>query len=126
MCEPSILAVAAEVERTGGDLERREPMGAAARALQGVVIAVLGACSATTKPEPEPRTEPAHWEYESKGDPEHWAHLDPRNDVCKSGHYQSPIDLHAVARRLARGGVKGRRMWVGVIRAGEHQWRPRG
>ncbi len=77
-------------------------MGAAARALQGVVIAVLGACSASTKPEPQPSTAPAHWEYESKGDPEHWAQLDPRNDACKNGHYQSPIDLHAVARRLAR------------------------
>jgi carbonic anhydrase len=74
-------------------------MGATARIAAGIVIAALGCQSPAT---PAERSEPAHWGYEGKGEPERWGELDPRYDVCQKGHFQSPIDLHAVAKRLAR------------------------
>lgn len=74
-------------------------MGAAARIAASIVIAIFG-CR-TPAPAAE-EAEQAHWAYDGKGEPERWGELDPRYAACQKGHFQSPIDLHAVARRLAR------------------------
>jgi carbonic anhydrase len=37
---------------------------------------------------------PPHWSYEGKEDPEHWGSIDPAFATCKTGHNQSPIDIH--------------------------------
>lgn len=34
-----------------------------------------------------------HWGYDGEGGPEHWAELDPGNQLCEVGPEQSPIDL---------------------------------
>lgn len=36
---------------------------------------------------------PAHWTYEGKAGPEHWADLSPEFATCHSGKFQSPIDI---------------------------------
>ncbi len=70
-------------------------MGIFARAAHAVVIMGLAGCA----PRPAP---PVHWGYSGKSAPRHWAELGSENEACRRGRFQSPIDLHAVARRLAR------------------------
>lgn len=36
-----------------------------------------------------------HWSFSGQDGPEHWAELDPKFEVAKSGQRQSPIDLNA-------------------------------
>lgn len=72
-------------------------MGAAARAV--LMIAALAGCGVTPAPD---KPAPAHWGYKGEADPARWGQLDPSYAACQRGHFQSPIDLHAVARRLAR------------------------
>lgn len=36
-----------------------------------------------------------HWSYSGQDGPEHWAELDPKFEVAKSGQRQSPIDLNS-------------------------------
>lgn len=70
-------------------------MGIFARVARAGVIAAVVGC--TPKPAPA-----VHWGYTGRSDPGHWAELAPENAACGRGRFQSPIDLHAVARRLAR------------------------
>ncbi|MGE9552578.1 carbonic anhydrase [Erwinia amylovora] len=37
-----------------------------------------------------------HWAYEGKGSPEHWGELSNEFQTCKTGQYQSPIDIEQV------------------------------
>lgn len=41
---------------------------------------------------------PAHWTYAGSEGPEHWGELDPAFSLCKTGHRQTPIDLHVGAQ----------------------------
>jgi len=41
----------------------------------------------------------AHWSYQGKTDPTHWAKGNPENAACRSGHRQSPIALSATTAR---------------------------
>lgn len=36
----------------------------------------------------------AHWSYDGKESPDHWAELSHDYETCTNGHHQSPIDLH--------------------------------
>jgi carbonic anhydrase len=74
-------------------------MGVIARIAAGIVIAAFGCGTSTPSGE---KSEPAHWGYDGKGEPQRWGELDPRYAACQKGHFQSPIDLHVVAKRLAR------------------------
>lgn len=35
----------------------------------------------------------SHWSYEGKESPEHWSEIDAKNQLCKDGKNQSPIDI---------------------------------
>ncbi|WP_370255880.1 carbonic anhydrase [Erwinia sp. 198] len=37
-----------------------------------------------------------HWSYEGQGSPEHWAELGDAFQTCKTGQYQSPVDITQV------------------------------
>ncbi|HWW05198.1 carbonic anhydrase family protein [Collimonas sp.] len=44
----------------------------------------------------------AHWSYQGKTDPTHWAEGNPENAACQSGRRQSPIALsESTAKRVA-------------------------
>jgi carbonic anhydrase len=36
-----------------------------------------------------------HWDYRGNHDPGHWYELSQQAKVCKTGHHQSPIDIHS-------------------------------
>ncbi len=65
-----------------------------------IVAAVLVATAPRTAAE---TAHHAHWAYEGRDGPSHWAQLDLAYRVCEAGHRQSPIDIHrkdAAAERL--------------------------
>lgn len=35
----------------------------------------------------------SHWSYQGEGAPEHWGELDEAYKTCKSGMYQSPVNI---------------------------------
>lgn len=60
-------------------------LGRPTAALAALALAATGAAT------------PAHWSYEGKDGPAHWAQLDPAYAACGEGYEQSPIDLPAIA-----------------------------
>lgn len=47
---------------------------------------------------PQPDTNHAAWGYLGAGAPSQWAKLDPEFAKCATGQFQSPIDLHPIAK----------------------------
>lgn len=56
-------------------------------------FALLLACFATLSVQ---AASPVHWSYEGRESPEHWADLGEAFQTCKTGQYQSPIDIRQV------------------------------
>ena len=63
--------------------------------LAGLGVMFLLGCRTTHV---EPSHAAPHWGYQGQTAPEHWGSLNSDYAACAKGNYQSPIDLHRVAK----------------------------
>ncbi|WP_158782014.1 carbonic anhydrase [Pantoea sp. BAV 3049] len=60
-----------------------------------------------------------HWAYEGKGSPEHWGEISDEFQTCKTGQYQSPVDIkHVIDGKLPPLGLNFRTDTESIVNNG--------